>query len=110
MSLTTLLQVLPPVASCNGDPPAFNLVQLDVCHVHSQREARHPYAHLQLCTQETISKIDHHTEFPFCLFPIYVNVVAALRHLEIQKTQKKHNTLIQPKTITSLQDSVQQNA
>lgn len=78
---------LPPVARSNRDSPAFDLAELGVGHIDEQGQPWHPYAHLQLGTQETISEVEHHPVLSSRLFPIYIYIVTALRHLD--KTQKK---------------------
>lgn len=69
---------LPPVASTNRDPPAFDLAELRVGHLNEQGHAWHPYTHLQLGTQETISKAEYHSALSPCLIPADISIVTAL--------------------------------
>lgn len=68
---------LPPVASSNRDPPAFDLTELGVRHFDEQGQAWHPYTQLQLGAQETISKVEHYSALSSCLTPIYIDIVTA---------------------------------
>lgn len=68
--------IIPPVADSHWDPPAFDLTELRVCHFDEQGQAWHPYAHLQLGTQEAIGEVERHSALSFRLVPIYVDVVA----------------------------------
>lgn len=83
-------KTLPPVASSNWDPPAFNLAELRVSHIDEQGQLRHPHTHLQLGTQEAVGKVEHHAGLSSCLFSIDIHIVTALGHLD--KTRRRERS------------------
>lgn len=85
MTFYQKVQSLPPVAHSNRNSPALDLTKLRVSHIHNQREAGHPHAHLQLGAEETVGKIQEHLAVPPRLFAVDINIVAAFGHLVTPK-------------------------
>lgn len=82
-------KTIPPVASSNRDPPAFDLAELRVSHIDEQGQLRHPHAHLQLGTQEAVGKVEHHAGLSSCLFSIDIHIVTALGHLDKTRSRER---------------------